>query len=84
MVIFVLMRIDFIHYLYSSIRYALPVVTDMALDLGFKYYQTTPFNGWYVCTEIGVRNLGDEKRYNMLPTIASRMGLDINKPRTLW
>ena len=64
--------------------YSLPVVCNMGLDLGKSFYQSCPFNGWYVCTEIGSRNLGDEGRYNMLPEIATRMGLDIKKPRSLW
>jgi len=35
-------------------------------------------------TEIGARNLGDVNRYNLLPVIAERMGLDTRSDRTLW
>jgi nitric-oxide synthase len=35
-------------------------------------------------TEIGSRNLGDEKRYNLLPLIADKMGLSRNRSDALW
>jgi len=35
-------------------------------------------------TEIGARNLSDEGRYNMLPIIAERMGLDRGSKNVLW
>jgi nitric-oxide synthase len=35
-------------------------------------------------TEIGSRNLGDEARYNLLPVVAGRMGLDLTTPASLW
>jgi nitric-oxide synthase len=37
-----------------------------------------------MCTEIGSRNLGDEARYNLLPKIAAKMGLHLNKKNSLW
>jgi nitric-oxide synthase len=37
-----------------------------------------------MCTEIGSRDLGDAARYNQLPAIANRMGLNSNDDRTLW
>src|SRR6185312_151529 len=64
--------------------YAVPVISDMYLDIGGVCYPAAPFNGWYMCTEIGSRDLGDEGRYNQLPEIAARMGLSIGSPRTLW
>ena len=64
--------------------YAVPVVSDMYLEAGGIRYPAAPFNGWYMCTEIGSRDLGDETRYNQLPEIAARMGLSIASPRTLW
>jgi nitric-oxide synthase len=64
--------------------YAVPVITDMYLEAGGIRYPAAPFNGWYMCTEIGSRDLGDEGRYNQLPEIASRMGLAVSNPRTLW
>ena len=56
--------------------YAVPMVSDMKLEIGGITYTAAPFNGWYMGTEIGARNLADEGRYNMLPQIGSLMGLD--------
>jgi nitric-oxide synthase, bacterial len=64
--------------------YAVPVISDMYLEAGGIRYPAAPFNGWYMCTEIGSRDLGDEYRYNQLPEIAARMGLCTDTPRTLW
>jgi nitric-oxide synthase len=64
--------------------YAIPVISDMYLEAGGIRYPAAPFNGWYMCTEIGSRDLGDENRYNQLPEIAARMGLRTDTPRTLW
>jgi nitric-oxide synthase len=64
--------------------YAVPVISDMYLEAGGIRYPAAPFNGWYMCTEIGSRDLGDEDRYNQLPEIAARMGLNTGSPRTLW
>lgn len=35
-------------------------------------------------TEIGARDLGDEDRYNQLPVIANRLGLDMTVETSLW
>ena len=48
--------------------YAVPVISDMHLEAGGICYPAAPFNGWYMCTEIGSRDLGDAGRYNELPT----------------
>jgi nitric-oxide synthase len=64
--------------------YAVPVISDMRLEAGGICYPAAPFNGWYMCTEIGSRDLGDAARYDQLPAIASRMGLSSNDDRTLW
>jgi nitric-oxide synthase, bacterial len=64
--------------------HAVPVISDMYLDIGGVRYPAAPFNGWYMCTEIGSRNLGDTGRYNQLPVIARRMGLSTASDRTLW
>ena len=64
--------------------YAVPAVADMALDAGGLWYRCAPFNGWYLDTEIAARNLSDTNRYNLLPELAERMGLDISNDRTLW
>ena len=64
--------------------YAVPVISDMQLEAGGICYPAAPFNGWYMCTEIGSRDLGDVGRYNELPRIARRLGLRTNSDRTLW
>ncbi len=63
--------------------FALPAVSNMVLDLGGIQYPAT-FNGFYMGSEIGARNLSDTNRYNMLPIIAEKMGLDCRKKMTLW
>jgi nitric-oxide synthase len=64
--------------------YAVPVISDMYLDIGGVRYPAAPFNGWYMCTEIGSRDLGDTGRYDQLPVIARQMGLSTASDRTLW
>jgi nitric-oxide synthase, bacterial len=64
--------------------YAVPVISDMYLVAGGIRYPAAPFSGWYMCTEIGSRNLGDTSRYDQLPVIARRMGLSTVSDRTLW
>lgn len=64
--------------------YAVPVISDMYLEAGGIRYPAAPFNGWYMCTEIGSRDLGDEGRYDQLPEVAARMGLRTDILRTLW
>jgi nitric-oxide synthase len=64
--------------------YAVPVISDMYLEVGGIRYPAAPFNGWYMCTEIGSRDLGDTSRYDQLPLIARRMGLSTASSRTLW
>ena len=65
--------------------YAVPVITNMYLEAGGIRYPCAPFNGWYqASTEVGVRNLGDAARYDMLPAVAEGMGLDTSSRSTLW
>jgi nitric-oxide synthase, bacterial len=64
--------------------HAVPVISDMYLDIGGVCYPAAPFNGWYMGTEIGSRNFGDTGRYDLLPEIARRMGLTTASDRTLW
>ncbi len=64
--------------------YAVPVISDMNLEIGGICYPAAPFNGWYMCTEIGSRDLGDTARYDQLPVIARQMGLSTASGRNLW
>lgn len=64
--------------------YAVPAVSDMALDLGGNLFRMAPFNGWYLDTEIAARNFSDANRYNLLPQLAERLGFDLHEERSLW
>ena len=64
--------------------YAAPVISNMYLEAGGICYPAAPFNGWYMCTEIGSRDLGDTTRYNQLPVIAHHMGLNTATDKSLW
>jgi nitric-oxide synthase len=64
--------------------HAVPAIANMRLTVGGVHYPLAPFNGWYMGTEIGARNLADQDRYNLLPTVAARMGLDTSRVSTLW
>ena len=64
--------------------YSTPILSDMALLIGGIHYPCAPFNGWYMGTEIGARNLADENRYDYLPQIAKIFDLNTKSNRTLW
>jgi nitric-oxide synthase len=64
--------------------HAVPAISSMCLEIGGVCYPAAPFNGWYMGTEIGARNLADPDRYNLLPVVAERLGLDTSTDRTLW
>ncbi|HEY5882008.1 MAG TPA: nitric oxide synthase oxygenase [Nakamurella sp.] len=64
--------------------YAVPMVSNLALNAGGVHYSAAPFNGWYMSTEIAARNLADVDRYDMLPVIARWMGLKTRSSTSLW
>ncbi|XP_076335461.1 nitric oxide synthase, inducible-like isoform X2 [Tachypleus tridentatus] len=64
--------------------YALPAVANMLFDCGGIEFPASPFNGWYVSTEIGARDLCDPQRYNITKDVAIKMGLDTSNLTTLW
>ncbi|SDJ15019.1 nitric-oxide synthase [Salimicrobium halophilum] len=64
--------------------YAVPIISDMRLEIGGIDYTCAPFNGWYMETEIGARNLADDFRYDLLPVVAEKMGIDTNRNSSLW
>jgi nitric-oxide synthase len=64
--------------------HAVPVISAMDLEIGGIRYPAAPFNGWYMGTEIGARNLADTDRYNLLPVVAAKMALDTSSDATLW
>lgn len=84
------LRVNLIHPDYPWFQelglqwYAVPVISDMRLEIGGISFPCAPFNGWYMLTEIAARNLGDVQRYNMLPVIAKKLNLDLRQLKTLW
>jgi len=64
--------------------YAVPLISDMRLEIGGISFPCAPFNGWYMLSEIAVRNFADGHRYNLLPQIAEKMNLKVNESRSLW
>lgn len=64
--------------------YAVPIISSMRFNCGGIDYQAAPFNGWYMGTEIGARNLADTDRYNCLPKVAELIGLNTKTNVTLW
>lgn len=69
--------------------YAVPIISNMDLKSVALYIQLPPFNGWYMVTEIGVRNFIDDYRYNLLEKVADAFEFDtlknnsFNKDRAL-
>lgn len=64
--------------------YAVPIISSMKFSIGEIDYGACPFNGWYMGTEIGARNLGDSYRYNQCEAVAKLIGLDTSSSATLW
>jgi nitric-oxide synthase len=64
--------------------HAVPAISNMRMVIGGVSYPAAPFNGWYMGTEIGARNLADTDRYDLLPEIARRLELDTSTDATLW
>lgn len=68
----------------NIVWHAVPIIADMMLEIGGIRYTAAPFNGWYMATEIGSRNFGDINRYNLMPIVAQKIGLDTSNDKTLW
>ncbi|XP_075881910.1 nitric oxide synthase 1 isoform X2 [Nelusetta ayraudi] len=64
--------------------YGLPAVSNMLLEIGGLEFTGCPFSGWYMGTEIGVRDFCDTSRYNILEEVADKMALDTRKTSSLW
>ena len=63
--------------------HAMPVISDMYLDIGGVRYPAAPFNGWYLGTEVS-RHLGSAGRYDQLPVVARHLGLATDGDPGLW
>uniref|UniRef100_A0A672RGZ8 Nitric oxide synthase n=1 Tax=Sinocyclocheilus grahami TaxID=75366 RepID=A0A672RGZ8_SINGR len=55
--------------------YGLPAVSNMLLEIGGLEFTACPFSGWYMGTEIGVRDFCDSSRYNILEVPYSSFNL---------
>ncbi|XP_070800704.1 nitric oxide synthase 3 isoform X2 [Pituophis catenifer annectens] len=64
--------------------YALPAVANMLLEIGGLEFPAAPFSGWYLGCEIGMRDFCDTHRYNLLQSVAGKMGLDTGTTLSLW
>lgn len=86
----IILEVPFIHPEFTWFEelhlkwYAVPIISDMLFDTGEQQFSAAPFNGHYMGTEIGARNLADVDRYNMLPKIAQMMGLNTKQNYSLW
>ena len=58
---------------------AAPALTRLGFDIGGVQYTAAPFIGWFMDAEIGVRDLADTFRYNVLPDIAQAIGMTNGK-----
>ncbi|MCJ1257547.1 hypothetical protein MMC24_005373 [Lignoscripta atroalba] len=50
-----------------------PALTRLGFDIGGVQYTAAPFLGWLMDAEIGVRDLADTFRYNVLPDIVNAL-----------
>jgi nitric oxide synthase oxygenase domain/subunit len=57
--------------------YGAPALSTMVLELGGIEYTACPFNGWYMSTEIAIRNFTDIHRYDLSEKIAILLGLNV-------
>ncbi|KAL1421084.1 hypothetical protein MTO96_023511 [Rhipicephalus appendiculatus] len=85
-----IMRVKITHPIYKAIDemqlewYAVPAVSSMMLDVGGVEFTACPFNGWYMVTEIAVRDFCDAHRYNLAEEVATRIGIDTKSNSSLW
>jgi nitric oxide synthase oxygenase domain/subunit len=52
-----------------------PALCRLGFDIGGNQYTATPFIGWFMDSEIGVRDLADTFRYNVLPDVVNALRL---------
>jgi nitric oxide synthase oxygenase domain/subunit len=51
-----------------------PALSRLGFNMGGVQYTASPFIGWFMDAEIGVRNVADTFRYNVLPHAAKAVG----------
>jgi len=59
--------------------FCVPTVSAMAVDCGGLLFTACPFNGWYMSTEIGARNLADTHRYNKLEVRSKNQAIHLGQ-----
>ncbi|KAK2169168.1 hypothetical protein LSH36_12g26014 [Paralvinella palmiformis] len=64
--------------------FAMPAVSYMLFDCGGILFPASPFNGWYMSSEIAARDLTDSNRYSITKTVARKLGLDTSQNVNLW
>ncbi|KAG0723989.1 Nitric oxide synthase [Chionoecetes opilio] len=64
--------------------FGLPAVSGLMFDCGGLEFPAAPFNGWYMVSEIGTRDLCDPHRLNILGAVGKKMGLDTQNFASLW
>lgn len=52
-----------------------PALSRLGFDIGGVQYTAAPFIGWFMDAEIGVRNLADTFRYDVLPDVVNALKL---------
>ncbi|GHP15261.1 nitric oxide synthase-like protein [Collybia sordida] len=68
---------------------AFPALSNLGFDIGGVQYTATPFIGWFMDTEIGIRDLANPLRYNVLPDLITTLYLNdktseyTNSPKNL-
>ncbi|CAK4701934.1 unnamed protein product [Aphanomyces euteiches] len=64
--------------------FAVPAISNFCLDVGGLQYPCSPFNGWFMDSEVASRNLADVQRYNVLEDVGRALRLDVRAPRAQW
>ncbi|KAK5078670.1 hypothetical protein LTR64_002914 [Lithohypha guttulata] len=58
-----------------------PALSRQGFDIGGNQYTGSPFIGWFMDAEVGVRDLADSFRYNVLPEVVQTCNLS-DEPQT--
>jgi nitric-oxide synthase, bacterial len=84
-------EVSIVHPQYAQIEqlnlkwYAVPCLSGMIMTIGGIDYPCAPFSGFYMATEIASRDLADQKRYDLLPTVGRNLGYNIDRVGdSLW
>ena len=64
--------------------YHAPVLTTFVLEIGGIEYTACPFNGYYMSTEIAMRNFTDSYRYNLSEKLSRLLGWNFDTNLSLW